>query len=324
MPQQIPNQLHFVWIGKSFPWFARLAVDSALLANPAAQAVLWAADDLDRDPQVRQLRASPRFSVQRMTEVTLFDRLPHDAPTAPLRRVMSKLSSPTARANLARLLLLASYGGVYVDTDTLTLRDLSPLRELGAFCGVEYVVWPAHRRYARLSSRVLGGPPRSLLRLLCSRLPGGEQLFSRLSAFYFEAANNAVLGFTAGHPFLLRTMEFVTQVDPRELRRRYRLGTHLLQQALRKFGAEFQVSVLPPQAFYPLGPELSRQYFRSRRQAGLAAARIVSDDTYLVHWYASVSELSAYDRERVLRERDQTVFSQLCARVLDRLATVQP
>ena len=317
MATAIPARLHFVWIGKSLPLFAQLAMESALSACPDARVTLWHADALDR-ASGDALPRSTRFELCTLDGPALFEGADPALPVALLERLFSTLSQPAARANLARLLLLSRHGGVYLDTDTITLRDLAPLYALGAFCGLEHVIWPLERRYGISPYRVIGGPLRGLVRDLCARIPRGERLFARLSRAYPLAANNAVLGFTAGHPFLRLMLEHVSRLAPEELTRRYRLGTHLLQEALAQKGSELGVQALSPAHFYPLGPVISHQYFSPRAQLERDLARIVTPETYLVHWYASVSELMAYDAERLRRERDLTVFARLCERVLAR------
>ncbi len=317
MADRIPAQLHFIWIGARLPWFAKLAVESALHNVTQARVTLWASHDLERDEHVRAFRSNQAFCLARLDERSLFADAEASLPLDLLARLFASLEQPAARANLARLLVLLRFGGIYLDTDTVTLRDLSPLYDLGAFCGLEHVVWPLDKRHGVHPYRVLGGPLRGLLRKACARLPGGERAFPWLARWYHTAANNAVLGFRAGHPFLLRTLSRVAELSEPERLRRYRLGTHLLQEMLTRCGRELGVYQLPPRAFYPLGPELSRQYFRKRADAASAAAFILQSDPYVIHWYASVSELASYDEARVRAERSETVFAQIAASLLD-------
>jgi hypothetical protein len=317
MPSVIPDHQHFVWFGRSFPWFASLAVESALRANPGGRATLWASDAIESDPVIASLLRRDRFELRRLAPEALLAELPGSVPTALLAQLLRDLKSPTALANIARLLILAAHGGVYLDTDTLSLRDLTPLRELGAFCGLEHAIWPFTQRYRWNTFSLVGGPALEVIRAVLARVPNGERGFRHVSQLYYQSANNAVLGFAPAHPFLLRTLEMVARIPPEQRAKRYRLGTHLTQQALAAFGQELGVHALPPAAFYPLGPELSRQYFRERSDAVTAAAKLIGPDTYVLHWYASVSKLAPYDRARVERERERTMFAALSSRVLE-------
>jgi hypothetical protein len=73
------------------------------------------------------------------------------------------------------------------------------------------------------------------------------------------------------------------------------------------------VTLLDPEVLYPLGPVASRQYFRVRRDARTAALRIVGSRTRAIHWYASVSDVTALGAEELTLLRDRTVIGQLCA-----------
>jgi hypothetical protein len=316
MSIRIPAHLHFIWIGQQLPWFAKLAIQSAMQRVPQAQVTLWASHDLEADAHVGALRAESRFDVRMLNDEALFAGAPSTLPVELLAHLFASLPQPAARANLARLLVLARFGGVYLDTDTLTLRDLEPLYALGAFCGLEHVVWPFEAKRGIHPYRLFGGPLRSLVRSVCVAAPHGERVFERVAGFYRTAANNAVLGFSAGHPFLLEALKKIATLSASERQTRFRLGTHLLQEMLAQRGDALGVHQLPARYFYPLGPEISRHYLRPRQDAREAARRIVHTDTHVIHWYASVSELAHYDEARVLSERGQSVFAQLASDVL--------
>lgn len=312
----IPHNLHFVWIGKRLPWFAQVAVQSALRACPSARATLWATDDLRGDPCTEALLRHERFRLAELNAASLLSDAPRSMPRELLARLFGTLKQPAARANLARLVILYREGGVYLDTDTVTVRDLQGLSTLGAYCGLEHVVWPLEKRYGVHPYRILGGPLRGVLRNLCARLPEGEHFFQRLSPLYYTAANNAVLGFAPEHPFVLHMLQRIGELPESQLTLRYRLGTHLLQECLTEKGDVLGVHRLSPAHFYPLGPEISRQYFRPRRHARADAERVIASDTHVIHWYASVSELVEYDEARVRAESEHTLFAQIMARAL--------
>jgi len=316
MSASIPHSLHFVWIGRRLPWFAQLAVESALKACPQACATLWSTDDLSADACAAALAQHARFRLARLDESTLLADAPRELPSALLAGLFRELQQPAARANLARLLILYREGGVYLDTDTVTLRDLSELAPRGAYCGLEHVIWPLERRYGLRPYRLLGGPLRGLVRNACARLPHGELWFQRLAPLYFTAANNAVLGFAPRHPFLLHMLQRIAALPPADLTLRYRLGTHLLQQCLNEAGQALGVEQLSPAHFYPLGPEISRQYFRDRQDARQSVDRLLTPETYVVHWYASVSELAGFDEATVRAQQDHTMFAQIASRCL--------
>ena len=106
---------------------------------------------------------------------------------------------------------------------------------------------------------------------------------------------------------------------PAERRRvRFALGTHLLQRTAAE-SLEPDVEVLPPAAFYPLGPVLAEHWFRQRRSAP-PLERLVSPETLVVHWYASgrVADLvPRIDEGWIRTHRDRQLFSRLACGVLD-------
>jgi hypothetical protein len=71
--------------------------------------------------------------------------------------------------------------------------------------------------------------------------------------------------------------------------------------------------ILPPEAFYPLGPEVSRHYFRPRARPDLSARRILRPETSALHWYSSVSDITAFSPEELRELEQRTVYGHLCA-----------
>jgi hypothetical protein len=123
------------------------------------------------------------------------------------------------------------------------------------------------------------------LRAVLARAPSGWRAFRRLARHYPLAANNAVLGAAAEHPLLLDLLERMSALPEQQAQRRFALGTHLLQAAVRDYGGA-DLHLLPPAAFYPLGPVLSEHWFRYTRSPALS--EVLSDETRVVHWYASL------------------------------------
>jgi hypothetical protein len=76
--------------------------------------------------------------------------------------------------------------------------------------------------------------------------------------------------------------------------------------------------ILPPAAFFPLGPEVSRQYFRQRQSPEQTARRIVQPDTYALHWYASVTDITSFSSQQLSGQARRSVYGHLCS------AYVQP
>ncbi len=314
----IPPIFHFVWYGHTFPEFAVIAIASALDKNPGYQAILWHDGLLAISAPLRRLQ---RQGLElRVIEIEGLLAQAESASASArfvleLAEIYGALESPAARANLVRLLVLQAYGGIYLDTDTLTLKNMDPLRELGAFCGRERVLWPTGRSKIHLGALALDA-----LRWICGRVSGGAWVHKHFLSFYTQAANNAVLGFRRGHPFCERLLVAATEIPREERLRRYRFGTHLLQKELaagkQDVSAPDHVFELPPNYFFPQGPVVSLHYFRPTRNINTSLAVLISDETHVIHWYGSLAELSRRDSSHVFAHQDREVFSHLCARYL--------
>jgi hypothetical protein len=316
----IPALFHFVWYGESLPDFAQIAVLSALERNPDARAILWHADLQGEN----QIFSHPRLELRLIDVRELLNSEPPGGArydSARLLGIYQRLRAPAARSNLVRLLVLERWGGIYLDTDTITLKDFTPLRGQ-AFCGLEYVLFPAGRPLWDPRALLLGE-----VRRLLAAVPHGYRFQAHLLGHYRLAANNAVLGVPAGHRSVAEMLSRAAQLPEDQWLRRYRLGTHLLQQQLaaqeQERDATARMVALGPEYFYPQGPIISRHYLRDYRDIARVAGALIPAATYAVHWYASVSDLWSRDRGYVRAHRDREVFSHLCAPYAERSTGAQ-
>jgi hypothetical protein len=278
----IPSTAHFIWIGREFPWLSWAAVTSAARNGGFERVVLHHTHDLSGAPWWRALGDVPGVESRRLRAVPLLE----EVRGARLVDRYRRLEKPAARSNVLRVALLARAGGVYLDMDTITVASLQDLRsEAGFFCGKERVAFPASVRES-LNPLAWGGAlARTALRDVLRRGSNGVALFRNVEHFYPAAANNAVLGASPNHPFLSALLERMLELPDRAFVRRFALGTLLLQRALEECPPSDGV-VHPPEVFYPLGPELSEHWFRSKSAATLD--EVLLSSTRVVHWYASV------------------------------------
>jgi hypothetical protein len=310
----IPRVAHFVWIGRKVAWVYALGVVSAARRGGFERVVLHHTDALEEGPGLVELRVEPRVELVPLDALGLVEA----AGGPNLADRYRELERPAARVNLLRLALLAQEGGVYLDTDTVTLRSFAELTGAGGvFCGEERLVYPGSAGTGWLSRLRPGALLRTGARDVMRRLPRGDRLFRRVERVYPKAVNNAVLGGEPGHPFLRALIDRALALSPDERRVRYAFGTHLLQGLV----AEWQgpgLSVLPPPVFYPLGPEISEHWFRQRRGARLDD--VLAPETLLVHWYASVRtarHVATVDRTWVHEHARDRLFAALAVRALE-------
>lgn len=312
--ESIPNRLHFVWFGEQLPCFAVLALKSARAKNPSATVKLWHDARLRVDARVDALRAAGVERVALDVDALLGEALAAAAAPRALENIWRVLTAPAARSNVVRLLILYLEGGIYLDTDTLTLQNLDALRQDSAFCGLEHILWSTPRLNKRRPYYWTLGPLLSGLRLAAGHWKEGYRLHRSQLRWYDRAANNAVLGFAPRHPFLGRAFAQMGALPEHEWTRRYRLGTHLLQDLLRTAPeSEPEVRQYAPEYFYPLGPILSKHYFYERADVAGATAALIPPSAHVLHWYASVADLAPLDEDYIASHRNASVYAHLCA-----------
>ena len=259
----IPPRFLFVWTGRRFPYFARLAVESALVAEPDAQVELHLFGERPTGaPHLASLARHPRVHLVPVDLDTVFVGLGVDARR--LRQAYDRAGGASARSNLIRYAVLARRGGVYLDTDVLVVRSFADLRHHAAFAGQEQVLSIDADRVAGRWSARMAIPGASwaaawALRRLDASLghPGLEPLARPLDRFWqVTQLNNAVIGAAPGAGFVTRLLARAIEVDPAV---RCRLGPTLISEVVA--ASAHDVTVLPPRAFYAVPPSYSFQFF---------------------------------------------------------------
>ena len=175
-PSPIPNRLIFIWFGNRFPFANVVAVRSAMRRCQPEETLLIH-EGLDEDtPGVRELLDEPGF---RLVEAgaSWFDDLPPGGELA--HELYEELGAPATRANLLRLAALWKLGGIYLDTDTITIKDLAPLRQHQGFCGVEVLGMPASLFDSKNPARWGAAGLRLAARAALSVTPMGDRAFRR-------------------------------------------------------------------------------------------------------------------------------------------------
>ena len=231
-------RVHFVWTGSRFPYHARLAIESAIVAMPEARIDLDIVGDAPTSDHFRTVAGYDRVSVTRWTPGELFEHCP--LGPASYQALLGRLParSPAAISNLARLAVLYTHGGVYLDTDVLVLRGLHRPSVHGSYVGVERVwdrnrsrierglgpvaaikaaPWAARWAACRVDSAVWHGRLR-----LANRLPDAGHMR--------EQVNNAVIGAPRESPFIAYALARALEVDPSI---RFALGPNLLDDVVR-------------------------------------------------------------------------------------------
>jgi len=313
----IPDRFHFVWDDNFFPYGAYLAIKSVAVQCRPASIRLYKVPALDDVPGFRRLRDEvPCLEPVNIDLPAWLEeaRLPCAQTLLEANRFLKERNYYGSVSDLLRTLRLYLDGGIYLDTDTITLRDLAPLRQQDAFLAEEHIlvsskVWKKNSRW-----RYLRTSPLTLARDFCSRVGFGVALFQHISRFFVRAVHNAVMGFRPGHPLMRDALMRMAEVYPRRPQRYPLLGPDTIQDLIEE-NSYPGLKVFPPRTFSPLGPTMTYQYFHQRRPRTIdrLCRRVVSDDTMLVHWsnngtIAKIMPREDADLERLQREQ---LFSRL-------------
>lgn len=318
----IPSTAHFIWFGNELRWLHAMAIRTAALHGGFDRVILHCDTPLERLPVWRELIDLPHFEVRPIDLSTTLRRC--GGPGERLEKMVARLDKPAAKANVLRAALLQTEGGVYLDTDTVTLRRFDDLRAgFGAFCGEEHIVFPETVASNRHPATIAKALTRSAVREGLRLAPDGWSAFTHVAPWYHRAVNNAVLGSRRGHPLMGRLLNAMASTPDERVTRRFALGTHLLQRTLADH-REPDLWVAPPAVFYPLGPEISQHWFRPTRRPRLD--EMLRPETRVVHWYASVrckDLLPQVDRDWVRSMASEVPLAALLARVMDQQPTTR-
>jgi hypothetical protein len=289
IPDKIPNQLHFVWDDNFFPYSAYLAIRSAALCARPDRILLYKTPALDGVPNFERLRRE----VDCLQPVNIDlpgwlaqAALPCTQQLLDAHRFLQERNYYGSVSDLLRTLNLYLRGGIYLDTDVLTLRNLAPLRRHGAFLAEEHIlvsskVWKRNSRW-----RYLWTGPLTAARHLCMRFAHGVRAFQLISPLYTRVVHNAVMGCRPGHPLMRDALLRIAERYPDRPKRYPLLGPDTLQDLIEEKTYD-DLAVLPPHCFSPLGPTMTFQYFHLRKRRGTLEKLetwIVRPDTFAIHW----------------------------------------
>lgn len=313
--ERIPNRIIFIWFGPRLNFASYLAVASAVM-HCRPERVDLIVDGLEESDPITRLIAALDGVHFRRNPRDMVASVPRWGPQ--LTEVYDDLERPEAKANLVRLAALQTDGGVYLDFDTLTVRDLGPLRcEYEGFIGLEHVTVPALSRVPKwLShpSRVVRQKWRGHL----ARHPEGVARFRRAEAWYPRAVNNAVLGSSADNPAIGAALRAMAEVPAGDRRTRFILGTHLMQRVTQNRTIP-GLTVLSPSAFYPLGPRISRHWFVEGSKSKLG--EYLTPETFVIHWYNSnEKDVGSIDPAWVENKRESVAFAHLASDLLNQIS----
>jgi len=284
----IPNRYHFVWFGREFPYTHVLAIRSLARTCAPEAIVLHVSEDLAGVAHFDEVAAEVSVLGQRRLDIDRLLAGCEGFDVSALRSVYLDLYARkrwAALSDILRYLILWGEGGVYLDFDILAVRDLRPLLlSCQGFCGRERILVPAKVHRGRRWTSYLRTGPLDVIRLICSRTTAGIDGWKHIEHLYPAAINGAVLGLAPGHALAREALAAVPGLVPALERRRPAIGPDLLQDLIDG-KQRTDMTVLDAPAFYPLGPTMAFHYFRKTNDVEAIARKVVTDATYVVHWY---------------------------------------
>ena len=297
----IPARAHFCWLGASLPWAYVFAILSAAEKSELKEVILHHTDALEDDARLHALKVWPRVRLSRIDPIACLTRAGHAVDAGDgLAAIYRRLDNPVIRTDVLRAAILYLQGGVYLDLDTVTTATLRPL--LGTPHFVRSSSSPA------LWAHSIG---LDLVRKVLCHVPRGWEKFRRVEKFYYRGITNSVMGAEPHSPLFANYLHGMLAMPRERQEQLYALGPDLLQDVVARY-SNGAVTIQEPQVFYPLPPEISEQWFRISRNVRLDA--VLSTETRVVHWYASVRTKSkvALVHPRYVREhRDCQLYSAL-------------
>ena len=310
----IPARAHFCWIGTRLPWAYAFAVLSAAERSELPEIVVHHTDSLDEDAALAALRQTPHVRLSRIDPIAYLLQAGQklgagDGLTVSYRR----LTNPAARIDILRAAILYLEGGMYLDMDTVTTSSLLPLLNTRQFVGCEFIIWPHFARTSRSPALWARTLTLDLTRKMMRRTPHGWRMFRLVEKFCYRGINNAVMGAEADSPLFEDYLRAMLRVPPECQPQPYALGPDLLQEVVGRYARD-DLTIQEPHVFYPLPPEISEHWFRIRRRVRLDA--VLSAETRVVHWYASVgtqSRVALIDPNYVRKHRESQLYSALVA-----------
>jgi len=316
----IPARAHFCWIGASLPWAYAFAILSAAERSGFPEIILHHTDELEDSAPVRSLRGTPHVQLSRLDPIDCLTRagcaLGVGGALAALYR---RLEIPASRVDVLRAAILYLQGGVYLDLDTVTTASLLPLLDARQFVGSELIVWPHSVRVSRSPCVWARHLTLDLLRKIMRQMPQGWRTFRRVEKFYFRGINNAIMGAEAKTSVFSNYLRAMLALPPERQTQTYALGPDLLQEVVDRY-PQNDLTVHEPRVFYPLPPEISEHWFRIGDDIQLNS--VLSAETRVVHWYASVrskSRVAQITPHYVEQYRERQLYSALIYSCIDNM-----
>jgi hypothetical protein len=311
----IPNRVFFIWFGNKLPLATGLAILSTKqVQNPDETILYIESEEGEMCGEGYDLIKDVSGITFKKIDESIFADLGDNGICSHLYKLLKK---PVSKTNLLRYALLYKQGGVYLDTDIITVKPWNDLLQYKGFCGLEPVAFPQKLYASKNPLFYLFAWIRFFWRLLCVYLPHGEQIFRPTEKLFSLSANGAILGSEPGNKFFAEAFVEINKMSKEEQLKHYRLGTHIMQKVTKNKTSE-NMQMFPPEYFYPVGPDISVHLFRKGSASRLN--KIILPQTRIIHWYNSVEKkyLRQQLNKKWLEEHPTSAFARLSQDIMAR------
>jgi hypothetical protein len=306
----IPNRVFFIWFGEKLPWTAGLAILSVKQVQNPEEIVLYVDSEISGDGY--DLIKDVSGIELKKIEDSLFSDLNDNGLIGDL---FHKFKKPASKSDLLRYVLVYKFGGVYLDADIIAIKPWNDLLQYKGFCGLEVVTFPGDMYSSSNPFPYLLAGIRYSWRLLCAHLPQGWRIFRPTERFFRHCVNEAILGSEQGNKIIEDFFVKISELREKDFSLPACVGPHIVQKSTKNKSSE-NMEALPSTYFYPLGPDISLQYFRKGSVKMLN--KILYPQTRIVHWYNNVERdyLHQELNQRWIEQNSTSAFAELAKNVL--------
>jgi len=306
----IPNRVFFIWFGNKLPWAVGLAILSVKRVQNPEEIFLYVDSEISGDGY-DLIKGIPNLVLKKI-DSSLFSDL-NDKGL--IWQLFQKFQKPALKSDLLRFALVYKYGGVYLDTDIIAVKPWNDLLKYKGFCGLEAVAFPGDLYTSSNPFRYLFAGILYLWRLLCAYLPRGWQIFKPTERFFRYSANGAILGSEAKNEIIEDFFAKISELKEKDFSVPACIGPHIVQKSTKNKSSE-NMETLNSAYFYPLGPDISLQYFRNNSAKHLD--KILLPQTRIIHWYNSVEKkyLHRQLNKAWIEEHPTSAFAKLAQDII--------
>jgi len=306
----IPNRVFFIWFGNKLPWAVGLAILSVKHVQNPEEILLYIDSEISGDGY-DLIKNIPNLALKKI-DSSLFSDL-NDKGL--MWQLFQKFQKPALKSDLLRFALVYKYGGVYLDTDIIAVKPWNDLLKYKGFCGLEAVAFPGDLYTSSNPFRYLLAGILYLWRLLCAYLPRGWQIFRLTEGLFRYCANGAILGSEAKNEIIEDFFSKISELKEKDFSVPACIGPHIVQKSTGNKSSK-NMETLTSAYFYPLGPDISLQYFRNNSVKHLD--KILLPQTRIVHWYNSVEKkyLHRQLNKAWIEEHPTSAFAKLAQDII--------